>query len=226
MSAADHRTSDAPVHVAARAPLRSGSRWLELRTQAIDGAERGVLLAALAFSVGANLASGHPLDIASLASDLLVVLLVIMRRPARIVSAAPLDWILAFGGSLAVLAMRPGGTALVGPAGALALDAPGWIISLAAVLSLGRAFGVVAANRGVQRRGAYRFVRHPMYLGYLFTHTAYLLLNPTALNLAIYLGVCACQLGRIFREEQLLGADPGYRAYCTRVRYRLAPGLF
>ena len=33
--------------------------------------------------------------------------------------------------------------------------------------SLGRSFGVVAANRGIKSRGPYSFVRHPIYLGFL-----------------------------------------------------------
>jgi protein-S-isoprenylcysteine O-methyltransferase Ste14 len=223
MTVADQRLFGAPALVGRLRPRAVAAR--PLRTAAIDGAERAVLLAAIVFSLSANFASHRPLDVASLSSDLLVAGLVLIRRRARAVSPAPLDWALAFGASLGVLAMRPGGAALIGTGGALALALPGWLIALAAMLSLGRGFGVVAANRGVRARGAYRLVRHPMYLGYLLSHTAYLLLNPTGLNLAVYLGVCGCQGGRILREELLLGEDPAYRAYCARVRFRIVPGL-
>ena len=199
---------------------------LGLRTRASDAAERIVLFAALAFSVSVNLSAAQAMSLPSLAADLLVLAFVLVRRPARRVSEAPLDWALAFGASLGILLMRPGGTALVGPAAALALAGPGWLIALAALVSLNRAFGVVAANRGVQARGAYRVVRHPMYLGYLLGHTAYLLLNPTGANVAVYVAVGGCQVGRILREERLLGADPAYRAYRARVRFRVLPGLW
>jgi hypothetical protein len=34
------------------------------------------------------------------------------------------------------------------------------------------------------------------------------------------------QIARLLREEQLLKTDPAYRAFATRVRYRLLPGVF
>lgn len=196
-----------------------------LRTRVIDAGERALLLAALAFSLAANVASGRVLNLASLANDLVVVVFVLIRRPAACVSPSPLDWALAFGASLGVLLMRPGGTPLIGAIPALALAVPGWLIALGAQFSLGRAFGLVAANRGVRARGAYAVVRHPMYLGYFLNHTAYLLLNPTAANLAVWLAVCGCQWARITREERLLREDPAYLAYCAKVRRRLIPGL-
>ena len=197
-----------------------------LRTRTIDAAERALLLAALVFSLAANLASHRFLNLATLANDLLVAFFVLARRPAAAVSPRPLDWAVAFGASLGVLLMRPGGTPLIGAGPALALAVPGWLVAMTAQFSLNRAFGIVPANRGIKARGAYAVVRHPMYLGYFLSHTAYLLLNPTRLNLAVWLAVCGCQWRRIVREEQLLRHDPGYAAYCAKVRFRLLPGLF
>jgi protein-S-isoprenylcysteine O-methyltransferase Ste14 len=205
---------------AARAPARAAPQ-----TRLIDAAERITLLTALGFSLAANIASGRALNLATLANDLLVVGFVLARRPAVAVSRNPLDWAMAFAACLGVLLMRPGGTPLIGAGPTLALALPGWLIALAAQLSLGRAFGVVAANRGIKARGAYALVRHPMYLGYLLNHAAYLLLNPTARNLAVWFVVCGCQWGRIVREEHLLGQDPAYAAYCAKVRFRILPGL-
>lgn len=207
----------------------AGWRWTGVspaaRTRAIDLAERIALVAAVAFAIAANLASHRVLNVVSLGNDLIVVFFVLIRRGANLVSESPLDWALAFGASLGVLLMRPGGVPWIGAGWALALALPGWVISLTATLSLNRSFGVVAANRGVKARGAYRIVRHPMYLGYFLNHTAYLLLNPTALNLGVWLGVCGCQVGRVIREEQLLLRDPAYRAYAARVRFRILPGV-
>jgi protein-S-isoprenylcysteine O-methyltransferase Ste14 len=195
------------------------------RTRAVDLAERLALVVAVALAIVANVASHRVLNVASLANDLIVVFFVVIRRGAHTVSESPFDWGLAFVASLGVLLMRPGGVPLVGAGWTLALAVPGWLISLAAILSLNRCFGVVAANRGIRAGGAYRIVRHPMYLGYFLNHTAYLLLNPTALNLGVWLGVCGCQVGRALREEQLLLRDPAYRAYAARVRFRILPGL-
>jgi len=197
----------------------------DARTTLVDLGERTALIGALMFSISANVASQRWLNLAIIGNDVIVVLFVLMRRRARLISRSPLDWALAFGASLGVLLMRPGGVPLIGAAWVMALAVPGWLISLAAKLSLNRAFGIVAANRGVQARGAYAIVRHPMYLGYFLNHTAYLLLNPRLLNLAVWLAVCACQAGRILREEKLLLADPAYQAYAARVRRRILPGL-
>ena len=189
----------------------------------IDLVERAIVFVAITLSLAANIASHSLLNVASVGNDLIVAFLVLIRRRAKVVSRSPVDWLMAFGASLGVLAMRPGGAPLIGEAWALALVVPGWLISLAAKLSINRGFGIVPANRGVKTRGAYAVVRHPMYLGYFLTHTAYLLLNPTGLNLAVWVGVCGCQVGRVLREERLLLADPAYRAYAAKTRYRILP---
>lgn len=157
----------------------------------------------------------------------LLAALFLVRRPARRVTAAPLDWLLALGGTWLVLALRPGGQPLFG------LDLPYLalqIVALAGTLLalgvLGRSFGVVAADRGVKTGGPYAFVRHPVYLTYLVGQIGYLLQCPTVWNLAVILLATACQLGRIRAEERLLRADPAYAAYAERVRFRLLPYLY
>lgn len=220
--------SEPPAAATRRRPAEEEAgicRPRALRIRLIDAGERVLLVVGIGFSLSANFASHRGLDLASLATDLLVAAFVVVRRPAKTISLAPLDWLLGFGASLGVLLMRPGGQPLIGPGWALALIVPGWLLAIAAVLSLNRAFGVVPANRGIVTRGPYAVIRHPMYLGYFLGHTAYLLLNPTALNLAVWFGVTAAQTGRLVREERLLGADPAYLAYRARVRFRLIPRL-
>ena len=60
-----------------------------------------------------------------------------------------------------VLAFRPGRAAWW----AVGIQAAGVALTLWALLALGRAFGIAPADRGLVRRGPYRFVRHPMYAG-------------------------------------------------------------
>lgn len=93
-------------------------------------------------------------------------------------------------------------------------------------ISLGRSFAILPANRGVMTGGAYRLVRHPIYAGYLAGHVLYLLSAFSFHNLAVYAVITYLQLYRILREEALLAAEPEYRAYMERVRYRLLPRVF
>ncbi|NTZ07325.1 methyltransferase family protein [Burkholderia metallica] len=97
---------------------------------------------------------------------------------------------------------------------------------LFAKLSLGRSFGLLPANRGVVSTGAYRFMRHPIYAGYLLSEIGFLLSNFSTRN-ALTIGVwMLLQIGRIRMEERVLSEDADYRAYKTKVRYRLIPGVF
>jgi protein-S-isoprenylcysteine O-methyltransferase Ste14 len=142
------------------------------------------------------------------------------------------DWrlfafICSMGGTYYFLAVRlaPGAQLVPETVGA-ALQLLGIFWQLFAKASLRRSFGILPANRGVVSRGAYRFVRHPMYLGYFVTDVGFLLVNFGLQNLLVYGCQFALQVGRIVREEQLLSADEGYRTYKGRVRYRVIPGLF
>lgn len=94
-----------------------------------------------------------------------------------------------------------------------------------AVAGLGRSFGIVAANRGVRTRGPYRVVRHPLYAAYLVTYVGYLLSYPRLLNVAVVAVTTAVMVARALAEEHLLAADPEYRAYRERTRWRFLPGV-
>ncbi len=102
----------------------------------------------------------------------------------------------------------------------------GTILQVHAKLVLGRSFGCVPANRGLKLNGPYRFVRHPMYAGYLLGHIAFLMMNPTAWNWVVYAACYSLQIPRMLTEERLLSEDHRYRAYQSAVTYRLIPGLF
>jgi protein-S-isoprenylcysteine O-methyltransferase Ste14 len=159
------------------------------------------------------------------ASEGLVVLLLLIRRPTDRISVNLRDWAVAAGGSFLVLMVDTGG-APISTTLALAFLLTGLVIHLGAKLSLRRSFGVVAAHRGLKVDGLYTFVRHPMYAGYLLTHIGFLLLAPTLWNLAIYAAAWTCMVARMYAEERVLGEDGEYRAYMERVRYRLLPAVF
>ena len=161
-----------------------------------------------------------------IASEGLVVVLFIIRRPSDKVSAKPLDWLVAVGGTLIFLMARPADQAVVPQAIALSLQMAGLAMQVAGKVALGRSFGAVAANRGVVTAGPYRLVRHPIYLGYLLTHAGFLLANVSLRNSLVYAVGYTFQIARILAEERLLTKDAAYCEYCGRVRRRLIPGVF
>lgn len=137
------------------------------------------------------------------------------------------DWIVGLIGTMGALFLRPGNTQIGAFGDALlGLQFAGGIVAAICLLSLGRSFGVVAANRGVRTRGPYGIVRHPVYACYGVILLGYLAENPTWRNLTVVVGTVAAQLARIRAEERYLRRDPLYSAYATRVRWRLVPHLF
>ncbi|MEM5428892.1 isoprenylcysteine carboxylmethyltransferase family protein [Cupriavidus oxalaticus] len=106
------------------------------------------------------------------------------------------------------------------------LQIAGIVWQIYAKLTLRFSFGILPANRGIVSHGAYRFVRHPIYLGYLIADVGFLLTNFGLQNLLVYTGLYALQAVRINREEALLSDDPEYRQYREKVRYRAVPGIY
>ena len=107
-----------------------------------------------------------------------------------------------------------------------ALQLTGTILAFVSLSSLGRSFGLLAANRGVRTSGAYGIVRHPAYLSYFIVQLGYVLENLSFWNAAMLTVVVAAQLKRIAQEEAFLSRDAAYQEYRHRVRYRLFPGVY
>lgn len=197
-----------------------------LSTRLLDLAERVVVVIAFLGFYLANSRSPHALNMLVVAGDGLTVWFVIFRQPARSISRSPYDWTIAVVGTVCGLFMRPGGVPLIDPAAAAGVVVSGCLLTIAAKLSLNRSFGIAPANRGIKVRGAYAFVRHPMYLGYLMLQAAFLLLNYGVFNLLLLIISTVSQFARIIREERFLGRDPEYRRYSQQVRFRMIPYVF
>jgi protein-S-isoprenylcysteine O-methyltransferase Ste14 len=162
-----------------------------------------------------------------LASEALVVVLTVFRRPTGEVDRSTRARVLTIVSCLGPMLVRPAAAAVwVGEAVTVSLAAIGLLVVIGGKLSLGRSFGLMPANRGVVSSGLYRLVRHPIYMGYLITHIGFVLANGTLGNLAIFLGADIALLVRAVYEERVLARDGAYREYQQRVRYRVVPGLF
>ena len=168
--------------------------------------------------------SHRPVGLGALALECVVAVLFIVQRQPLAVSRSPLAWIAAVLGGFGVNAARPHYAPIGGfdfPYQAMQLG--GALLATVALITLGRSFGFVAANRGVETRGLYGVVRHPAHAAYLLVEAGYLLENPSAWNLIVLSSVMVAQVMRIWQEERCLATDKAYAQYRLRVRHRLVP---
>ncbi len=177
--------------------------------------------------------SGFPPSLSTIGLVLInttaIVLFMVRRDASRVGGLA--EGILAVSGTFVASFLKDAGQlhdakllpTLVQVAGLL-----GWAAALA---TLGRSFGIVPADRGLVRHGPYRFVRHPIYAFEALFFLGYLMAAPGATsalfgsslaipNAGIIAAWAVLQVGRIIREERILG---GYEQYREQVRWRLIP---
>jgi protein-S-isoprenylcysteine O-methyltransferase Ste14 len=151
----------------------------------------------------------------------------LVRRPARIVSNSTLSWLLAAAGTFGGVAFRPQGAHPGwGLTAGFVLQLVGVGLAIFALATLGRSFGMVAADRGLVTRGPYSVVRHPVYAAYVIAQCGYLLQAVSVRNIAVLIFVTSCNVGRIIREERVLAGNPDHASYRSRVQYRLVPGIW
>jgi protein-S-isoprenylcysteine O-methyltransferase Ste14 len=187
-----------------------------------------VLFSMMAIRFGADfLSTGRVTGLLLLVSEALVVVLTVMRRSAAAVDRSTRARLLTVLSMLGPPLLQPAHVvALLPQSLTVAASAAGLAIVIAGKLTLGRSFGLMPANRGVVSAGIYRIVRHPIYLGYLITHVAFLVATPSAWNIAALFAADAALLARAVCEEQTLSLDERYRTYQQTVRWRVCPGVF
>jgi protein-S-isoprenylcysteine O-methyltransferase Ste14 len=85
----------------------------------------------------------------------------------------------------------------------------------------------IVPEQQVVSSGPYRWVRHPMYTGFLLVMAANPLTLGSYLTELMFLPVCALFVIRLLSEETYLArALPGYDAYLKATRARLVPGVW
>jgi len=166
---------------------------------------------------------------AVLGIQLLVIIVVMVLRTAPVrVTPNPWFWLLAFLTTYATLgfsAYAEPGVTLISPVLGNALAIMSAVIIVYSLLSLGRNIGFIPAQRRLVTRGAYRFVRHPIYTGTFISLFAFVLRAFSPLNLAIALALIGSLMLRGIVEEYFLREDPVYAAYLAQVRWRWLPGI-
>jgi len=87
----------------------------------------------------------------------------------------------------------------------------------------------IQTDRGhtVVTSGPYRFVRHPMYAGFVPMYLAIPLVWGSVWALVLAVAIILLFIWRTAREDQTLRQElPGYEEYAARTRYRLLPGVW
>jgi protein-S-isoprenylcysteine O-methyltransferase Ste14 len=166
-----------------------------------------------------------PYNLLIMLSEGMTALCMVIRRSGPMATTA-YAWAIAMVGTWSPLLVMPGGIQWLPESVATALMVGGLMCSISAKIFLRRSFGVVPANRGVQREGPYRAVRHPIYFGYLLTQAGYLATSFSGWNLLVYTACWLAMVLRIRAEEAVLGEDSAYRDYRRHVRYRLLPAIW
>jgi protein-S-isoprenylcysteine O-methyltransferase Ste14 len=186
------------------------------------------LFSFMAVRIGANfLETGRLTGLLLLASEGLVVVLTVFRRAPLAVDRSVRARVLTTLAMMGPPLVAPGvSSPVVDDALSALLGGVGLSVVVIGKISLGRSFGLIPANRGIVSTGLYRVVRHPIYLGYLITHLAFVAANLGPWNLLVLIVSDIALMARAVCEEETLAQDPEYRAYQARVRWRVVPGIF
>ena len=224
------RTAAYDATPADSAVRRQGCDWDRLQEQAREFTARAFissLFVVLAMRIGAEfLQTGHITGLLLLVSEMLVVVLTAVRRPAAIVDRAWRTRLVAAASIVGIPLIRPVGGALVPDLYTAVLSGAGLLVIIAGKATLGRSFGLMPAHRGLVSTGIYAWVRHPIYAGYILTHVAFLIAHPDSWNLLLLFASDLSLLVRACYEERTLAHDPAYVEYMGQVRWRVAPGVF
>lgn len=204
--------------------------FLQLFTRLFAQGTALLFFCALAFSSYQSFLKTHsPLAFALLAVNALFLILFLSRRKAEAVADSPLAWLLGFGCVLLPLLLRPEDSTLTP---SLAAGIGDWLqllgagLIVAALLSLRRSFGVVAAHRGIQSGGLYRWVRHPLYAAELLFLLGFTLAHASLWNAFIWVLAAGFQILRADFEERFLAHDAAYQTYQQQCPCRFVPGVW
>jgi protein-S-isoprenylcysteine O-methyltransferase Ste14 len=171
--------------------------------------------------------NGKILSLGLLIVNTLLLFLFLTRRESTDISRRVRDWLIPILTVVLSMALRPHPVINSTYSGvSVTLQCIGIIAITISLLSLGRSFGVIPANRGIKDVGFYKIVRHPLYASEMLFYFGFLIGNMSLYNLPIVILILWGQIYRSVSEEQLLSKENSYRDYMDTVKYRMIPGIF
>ncbi len=150
-----------------------------------------------------------------LAGAVLMGVMSLVRVPPRSSMVNPRS-ILSTAAMMAVpMLMRPG----IGTTGllfdlAIAIELAGIAFTQISRIYLGRRFGLLPANRGIVSGGPFRWMRHPIYSGWVVLTIGFLMAYPTMRNIGMLILSLPFLVWRMDLEEEHLNEDPEYPRVC------------
>ncbi len=167
------------------------------------------------------------IDVTFFIHNLIFLTIILVRREYVQLDKKWFHWlaaILSFFSGLFFLKNPEGEAQFIGIAEAVTITAI--VIGIAALLSLGRSFGIVPAVRQIRTGGLYRVVRHPMFVSDILFKIPLVLKYCTLYNASVFIVSIVLYVLRARYEEELLAQTEEYRRYAARVKYRFIPFLY
>jgi len=195
-----------------------------------DSSPRGSLISRLREPLFTQFRAGilHFTTIVMMVHMLLWIGMMSIRRSPVRVTPNPWYWVLAFVATYwpyLVIRFTETGMALTPFWCSTGISMLSACLGIYARLSLGRNIGIVPAQRKLVTRGAYRYMRHPIYTALFISLLAAILRMYSPINLAVAVigGVLFAIKGVV--EERFLAEDPEYQRYMRDVPWRWIPGI-
>jgi protein-S-isoprenylcysteine O-methyltransferase Ste14 len=102
-----------------------------------------------------------------------------------------------------------------------------WFVAVLKANSFAASIIQVEEGQNIAATGPYRFMRHPMYLGFIVRWLATPLALGSLITLPVFSLIIPILALRLLHEEKFLGRElPGYSDYCRQIPWRLVPFLW
>lgn len=171
--------------------------------------------------------NGAILSLGLVLVNTLLFFLFLTRRESSELSHRILDWIIPMFtvGLSMILRPHPGANSLLNAYSGV-IQFIGIVTIFCSLVSLGRSFGIIPANRRIKIAGTYKIVRHPLYTSEMLFYFGFLLGNMSIFNLSIIILIFVGQIYRAASEERLLSKEKMYLAYMAKIKYRFLPKIY